>query len=138
MTKMKIYTNNAKINVTLQVGEDVVTFVLKPLTQGQKLDLMGMYGESAAEQVNMVVECLRLCLVQVKGLTDENDEEWNVSIQEGKVTTESLDVIMNIPPLSPICVVAMQLLQGLPSNGKVKGPDGKELKGVTVKLGNGS
>ena len=131
---MKVFSNQFKVQVDLQVEDEVIKFYFNPLTYAQKSELSARITASstAKEQADMVIDALKYSLISIEGLVDENDNPWIVKRENNQADDATVDMLTNIPELSKILVIAANLLRGIPKDGKLSDENGNEIEGLTI------
>jgi len=133
---MRVYTNNTRVNVSLEVDGKPVVFKLKPLTFAQKSEFASMPTATSIDQMRVLIKALQFTLVSASGIQDEDGNPWQLSHDaEGLVASESIDALIGVPEMAPVSLVAIGLLKSIPSEGELCDAGGNVIPGVTVALG---
>lgn len=117
-----------------------VTFTISPLTRGQKIQIndcvKNISGNMEPDIFEMQCLYLRFGLKAVEGVTYSDGEPFILTFENGELSDESLDEVLNIPQKAEIMTAAWQFLNGAPD--EVVDPiSGKVLEGVKVKIEQG-
>lgn len=134
---MKVYIPKDRVKVSLK-GSDLA-FVLSPLTAKQKGEVMSCLtlkgGDAIQDRWEMVRLAIRYSLKGIDGITDSEDKPIEMTLDpDGGLSTDSMDVVMNMGTAMDLCyTAALQLAtQGLP-DGTILNPNtGKPFEDVEV------
>lgn len=135
---MLIHRKTDKIEVEFlsESGESVTAF-FAPLTTGEKSMIISQApnGNDAGAVLSFARAVIKSTLKEIRGLTCLDGTEYNLQIEDGKVTDECLDDVMNIPELfTKTMTISSLFLAGIPKEGQVMNPQtGEPIAGVTVK-----
>lgn len=118
---------------------DELELELKPLNFKQKQELWIQYREEleteyperALDLLNR--NAMKMSIKSVKGLIDQDGEEWVPSFDEEMLSDESLDDLLGIEVKDKLVLAVTAFLNGFPKDGEIKDPmTGKLLEGVTI------
>ncbi len=113
---MRIYKPGERI--TLKIDE--IEFVVSPLTFPEKSEILTKMGKASAlkdpqEAFKTNFETLRYAIKDVNGFEDEDGKPWRPSFDEdGRLSWESLDVLLNMSVTEPVMNHIASFLQGIP------------------------
>lgn len=118
-------------------NDDKVTAYFSPLTTGEKSLIISQApnGNDAGAVLSFARAVIKSTLKGIKGLTCLDGSEYKLELEDGKVTEDCLDDVMNIPELfTKTMTVSSLFLAGIPQEGEVKNPQtGTVIPGVFVK-----
>lgn len=129
MNGFRIYKTTDKIEVKI----DGISFFISPLTYGQKCELQPLMFKAASgnmeSAMDAVIKSIKFSLKDVKGLYVDDDTEYKLVMDNGEVSDESIDDLMNLPMSSKLSAVCSSLINGL-STGGIKSQDGSVIEGI--------
>ena len=124
----KIFRKSDRIKVKIGTGEEGLTLSLAPLSQHLKVEIQALFiRASAAKNPKLNNEGLMLALKNsikaMEGVTDQNDEPYQLEFVDGVLSDECLDDLMNMSMADKLMFVAGNMVNGVPSqiideNGK--------------------
>jgi hypothetical protein len=132
---MLIYKKSDKVSISIE-GID---FKISPLTFHQKNELQqhmikAVQGDME-EAMLSVRKSLRFCVKDIKGVfyMDEagDKREYQLEFEEGQLTDDCLDELLNLPISSKLNSVCAAMLQGVPD--KILDREGNEIEGIKIK-----
>jgi hypothetical protein len=134
MNVSRIYKTSSRIEVKI---EDLSIFI-SPLSYHQKMELQDLMVKAAAGDMDAamkaIVKALKVTLKDIRGVVtvNENNEDvpYVLEFQDGEVTDDCINDLLNMPVSNKITAVCTSLLGGVPD--KILGPDGKPLEGVSI------
>ena len=135
---MIIYRKDDKVSVKI----DDIEIKISPLTHAQKSELQSHMMKAVNGDMNeamiSVQKSLKFAVKDIKGVffMDGNDKrEYALSFEDGQLTDECIDELLNLPISNKISSVCSALLQGVPD--KIVDKDGKEIEGIKILSGGG-
>ena len=131
---MIIYRKEDKVSVKI----DDIEIKISPLTHSQKSELqshmMKAVNGDMDEAMVSVQKSLKFAIKDIKGVfyMDGSDKrEYSLSFNDdGFLSDECIDELLNLPISNKISSVCSALLQGVPD--KILDKDGKEIEGIKV------
>lgn len=133
---MIVYSKDDRFS--LDMGE--VQFVLSPLSQKQKMEILSLGRISNGEEsksLDMAMKTIQYCLKEVHGIQRGDGSEYVLEMENGLATEDAIDTIMNCQLSEKLISSCMQFLSGVPD--KIINPvSGEELDGVQFKYLGGS
>lgn len=135
---MLAVSNDTKVSFKVKHGKETIEIIFRPLTQREKGEIAQYTitngGEVAVNRTKALTLILKKTILEVKGFTDLDGKEWNVEKdEEGNLTEESVDVLMNCPVYQPISSMGWSLSNQVPS--ALYDPlTGEEMKHVKIKF----
>jgi hypothetical protein len=135
---MLIHKKSDRIEVEFTCENDEkITAYFSPLTGGEKSLIIAQAPSQTdtAAVLGFAKAVIRSTLKEIRGITCLDGSSYVLQIQDGKVTEECLDEVMNIPELfSKTMTVSSLFLAGIPKDGQVINPaNGEPVPGVIVK-----
>lgn len=130
----KIYTINDKIPV--KIGD--IIFYISPLKYSQKCELQS-YMTKAIEDNNMQLaqdaafKAIQYSVKDVKGLTHMDGSEFRVDIEEGILSEESVDNLLNIEHSTKLAALCTSLINGI-ANKIIDPYTGKTMEGISFEV----
>jgi hypothetical protein len=124
---MKVYGPKDRIKVKLiSPDKETLGFILSPLTAKQKGEVaacMSMKaGEAMQDRWEMVRLALKYSLKCIEGIEDADGNAIVLALgEDGGLTEESMDTVMNIPDMELAYTAALQLAAGA-TNGTILNP----------------
>jgi hypothetical protein len=133
--KMIIFKKNDKVSINI----DGIEFKISPLTFHQKSELqthmVKAVGGNMDEAMTSVRKSLKYCVKDIKGVhyIDEDDvkREYQLEFEEGYLTDDCLDELLNMPFSNKLNSVCAAMLQGIPE--EILDADGKPIEGIKIK-----
>lgn len=132
---MIIYRKQDRVSVNI----DGIEIKVSPLSHNQKTILQGhmmkaVGGDMDAAMIS-VRQSIKFSLKEIKGIfyiDDEGDKrEYQLEFENGELTDECIDDVLNMPISSKLNSVCASLLQGVPD--KILDNKGKEIEGIKIK-----
>ena len=132
---MIIYRKQDRVSVNI----DGIEIKVRPLSHNQKTILQGhmmkaVGGDMDAAMIS-VRQSIKFSLKEIKGIfyiDDEGDKrEYQLEFENGELTDECIDDVLNMPISSKLNSVCASLLQGVPD--KILDNKGKEIEGIKIK-----
>lgn len=119
----------------IKVEIDEIVFHLSTLTFEQKTEIQALIVQAIKGNDNQkVLEATRLAIrytvKDVTGLVD-GDDVWKPEIDNGCVTDDSLDILLNLPLSQKLCQVASTLAVQIPKDSFLD-ETGKGIEGVKL------
>lgn len=132
---MLIYRKNDKVTVEI----DGIEIKVSPLTFGQKSELQGHMMKAVDgemdEAMTSVRKSMKYCIKEIKGIEylDEDGEkhEYQLQFEDGQLTDDCIDELLNLPISAKLSTVCSNMLQGVPD--KILDDSGNEIEGIKVK-----
>jgi hypothetical protein len=119
-------------------NDDKVTAYFTPLTMAEKNLIIAAVPQNT-EDVSGVLSFSRMVikatLKGISGIKCVDGSDYSLTMEDGKVTDDCLDEIMNLPDLfQKTMLVSNLFLQGVPREGKIVNPQtGKTIDDIIVK-----
>lgn len=132
---MIIYRKSDRVSVSI----DGIEIKVSPLSHQQKTILQGhmmkaVGGDMEAAMIS-VRQSIKYSLKDLKGvfyIDDSGDQrEYQLEFENGELTDECIDEVLNMPISGKLNSVCAALLQGVPD--KVLDNKGKEIEGIKIK-----
>ena len=129
MAKIYRTTDRVKVNI------DDVTVKLAPLTLSQKKEIQGHLYKSVTEKdmqaaQDAAILAVKYSLKSIKGLYDQNDEEYQLQMDNNTVSDECIDDLLNIEISDKLALVCTSLLHGI--NKEIVDPNtNKKIEGIS-------
>lgn len=136
---MRVFTKNDRVRVELAHAGGVVAFLLKPLSVGEKAEVMESVrlskGEALQSGYDMARKAIKFSLVAVEGFTNSSGGEYQVTKDaDGKVSDDSISDLLNMPLSAATLIRASTaMIQGIPSE-LIDTDTGKPLENVKVSV----
>lgn len=135
---MLVVRNSDRISFKVKHNKDEIELIFRPLTNAEKGELAQFTDiEGGAEMVNRskaLALILKKTILKVKGFRDLDGNEWEPTRDEdGLLTDDSVDVLLNTPVYGRISVIGWNLLNSVPSV-LLDPTNGREMKDVKVKF----
>jgi len=132
---MMIYKTSDKISVNI----DGIDIKISPLTHAQKTQLQSHMMKAVAGDMEAAMDSVRLSisfsLKDIKGITfmdeDGEEREYKLQFEDGLLTDECIDDMLNMPISGKLNSVCATLLQGVPD--KIVDENGDEIEGIKIK-----
>tara|TARA_Y100001936_G_C16091405_1_gene686522 strand:- start:6447 stop:6875 length:429 start_codon:yes stop_codon:yes gene_type:complete len=132
---MIIYRSTDRVKVEI----DGINFKISPLTFQQKQELQGHMIKAVSGDMNeamiSVSKSLKYCLKDMSGVfyidEDGQKREYKLSFEDGVLTDDCIDELLNMPFSSKLNSVCSAMLQGVPE--KILDADGNEIEGIKIK-----
>ena len=121
---MKVYSLKDRITVDI----DGVSFKLAPLSYKQKIEIQNML--TTGQESEGTIKAVQYSLKDVEGLTDSNDNEYELRFDDNGLTEDCLDEILNIETSMKLVTTCVTFINGIPK--QIITPDGKPLEGVKI------
>ena len=121
---MKVYSLKDRITVDI----DGVSFKLAPLSYKQKIEIQNML--TTGQESEGTIKAVQYSLKGVEGLTDSNDNEYELRFDDNGLTEDCLDEILNIETSMKLVTTCVTFINGIPK--QIITPDGKPLEGVKI------
>ena len=115
---------------------DGVTFHFKPLSVGEKTELMGLLNndQTASQLIDWTKAVSARGLRSVDGRELDDGSKYVLEFNGQVLTEECLDDLLNLPISDKLITVGSLFIRGVPHDGVVINPqNGKQLDGVVVK-----
>ena len=127
----KIYRTTDRIKVNIHD----MCFSLSPLTISQKREIQGHLYQAVKEQDLLSAQeaamlSIKYSVKSVKGLYDQNNEEYQLEFDGGFLSDNCVQDLMNIESNETLANVCNSLLYGI-QNPLVDPLTGKEIQGVS-------
>lgn len=133
---MIVYSSSDRFSLKV----DGVEFLLSPLTQKQKLDVLSVGQINNGEQgksLDMAMKTIQYCLKGVKGIERPDGSEFEIKMDKGVASEESIDTLMNCQVSDTVMSACMQFLNGIPD--KIVNPvSGEAMDGVEFSYSGGT
>lgn len=127
---MRIY----KVSDRVPVKIDDIEVKISPLTFQQKANVQAELLKAQDGNPLAVMAATRLALKyavkEISGVENEDGSPYQVELENGELSEESVDNLLNLDPSQRIELVCMTLLQGRPS--VPVDAEGKPLKGIKI------
>lgn len=135
---MKVYGPKDRIKVKLiSPDKETLGFILSPLTAKQKgevascLSMRG--GEAVQDRWEMVRLALKYSLKGIEGLEDSEGNAVKLALgEDGGLTDESMDLVVNVPDMDLAYTAALQLASGTTSGQVINPSTGQPFDNVEV------
>lgn len=119
---MKIKKTTDKIKLEI----DEITVFFSPLTYSQKQEVLTIMNKAHKDNDLMslndgITLALRYSLKEIKGLTEEDGSTYQLKIQDGTVTEDCINDILNLSVSSKMQQIAGKLLNGVPEDFAIEG-----------------
>ena len=118
--------------VTLKI--DDVTLKLAPLSYSQKMKIQGMLMKESGTQIENIAETTRALIEfsvkSIDGVHYSDGEKFELEFDEGKLSEDSIDNLLNMEISEKLQISLMQLTQGIPT--KITDQKGNEIEGVKI------
>jgi len=132
---MLIYKKSDKVSVS--IGD--IDFKISPLSFHQKSELQAHMIKAVKgdmdEAMVSVRKSLKYCVKDIKGVHYLDEEgskrEYQLEFEDGELTDDCLDELLNMPFSSKLNSVCAAMLQGIPD--KVLDNEGNEIEGIKIK-----
>ncbi len=119
-------------NDVIKVKVHDIEVHLNPLTHHQKNKIQSLLVSGNVDSLmagaTMAIKC---AIKDVKGLTLPDGSEYRLSFENGQVTDESLDDLMNLQCQGELSSVCIQLVNGIPDDF-INNETGEVLPGVKI------
>jgi hypothetical protein len=131
---MRIYRTSQKIEVKIEG----ISIYISPLSFHQKMELQThMVAASQGdmdEAMKGVVKALKFSMKGIRGVTvedhDGNEVDYELSFEDGELTEDCVNELLNMPVANKISAVCTSLLSGI--QNQILDHEGKPLQGVSV------
>ena len=125
-----------KTTETFELKVNEVTFKLRPLTKAQKKEVQSVVrmksGVETSSALDMAEVALAYAVADVDGLEDDKGT-WKPNIVSGKLDSDSIDVLLNLPFNRPLLDTAFKLVgEGVPT--QLLDDSGNPYEGVEIAL----
>lgn len=135
---MKVYGPKDRIKVKLiSPDKETLGFILSPLTAKQKgevaacLSMRG--GDAVQDRWEMVRLALKYSLKAIEGIEDADGNPIQLSLgDDGGLTDESMDTVVNIPDMDLAYTAALQLASGTTAGQIINPSTGNPFDNVEV------
>jgi hypothetical protein len=125
-----------KTNQIVPIEIDGVTFSFRPLSMGEKTELMGELEKDKSTGALMQWTRAVVCrsLRDVRGLTNEDGSEYRPAFDGDRLSNEAMDDMMNLPISEKIMLVGGLFIKGVPADGQLIHPQTRQpIEGIIVK-----
>ena len=127
-----------RLNQCIEVKISDASFYFRPLTYYQKIELQCIWEKILKDKtlkLRLSMDAIRLALkyslVDVIGISDENEIEYKLEKENDCLTDTCLDEILNLPVSKEITACVMSLVNGIPK--EIHDPTtGEVLKNVAI------
>ena len=132
-----IYTTKDRIPVN--IGD--ITFQISPLSYQQKTTLQALMNKAISEKdmtfaQDAAFQSVKLAVKSVKGLELPNGDSFSVELENGVLTDESVDNLLNIEQSNALAAVCSSLINGI-ANNIIDPYTGKTMEGISFGEGTG-
>jgi hypothetical protein len=128
---VKLYKTTDRVSVKI----DELEFKISPLTFEQKANIQ---SELISGDPIGIVKGARLAIKYsvkgVSGIVDANDQAYELAFENGELTDECVDDLLNVDQESKLSLVCTSLLNGIPKD-IIDPQTNKKIKGVTIDPG---
>lgn len=119
---MRVYKISDKIKIKI----DELTFSVSPLSisdknEVQTLMLEGQKEQNLAKLNDAIHLAIKLSVKDVEGLTDSNNEAYKFTYDNGKMSDENLNDLLNLPVSEKMIKVCSQIVSGVPTDFTIEG-----------------
>lgn len=116
----RIYRKSDRIKVKIGTGDDAVTLSLSPLSQHEKLEVQSLMFESrlqgkASSAVEGVAKAIKYAVKGMDGVIDSDEKPYELQFENGVLTDECVQDILNMELAGKIMFVCSALTSGVPS-----------------------
>ncbi len=135
----RIYKRDTRVSIKI----DDLVIEVSPLSLDQKSEVstLMLHGRNACDlkELNKAISlAIKYAVKSVKGLTDENDDPYNVSFDGDSLSDQCVEELMNIEESEKMVMVCTALINKIPkmfTDMRGKAIEGVELisKGVASK-----
>jgi hypothetical protein len=127
----KIYKKTDRIKVKI----DDVIVTLSPLTlaqkqEGQSLIIEGQTHNDPHKASNGIFYLIKCALKDIKGVEDQDGNEYKLSFENGMVSDECFDELLNLEIHQKLMMVCSSLAVTVPN--EFKDQNGKPIDGVEI------
>lgn len=112
--------------ITVKIHD--ITIEISPLTFEQKSVCQALI--IGGDHMKAAFYALQSSLKSIKGIENADGSNYELAMQDGKVTAECVDDLLNLSESTEMQFVALSLLQGVPKEF-VDPSTGKPMKGVS-------
>lgn len=127
---MKIYKVTDKIPVKI----DTLEFKISPLQHIQKTNIQREILKAEQGDPFALMDAAKLAIKyavkEVKGITDQDDNEYVLEFENGELTENCVDDLLNADQEQKLSLVCMGLVKGIPTAPVDQ--NGKPIKGIKV------
>lgn len=124
----KIYRRDSRISLNI----DGLAVKISPLTFHQKMEVQDLVLEGTAmSAMKGAALALRYSLKDIKGLKDDDGDDYHLEVENDMVSEECIDDLFNIEQGTKLTLIALNLLQGVPQSF-VDPNTGEPIEGVKV------
>lgn len=131
-----IWRKSDRIKVRIGKGEDAIVLVVSPLTQHEKaqtsaLISKGSESKNTTDIMNGVMLAIKYAVKGIENVVNSDGSPYELKFtDEGILSDESLEDIMNLPQAAMVTYISSNLVNGVPS--KFLDANGKELPEVEI------
>lgn len=118
----RIYKTSDRVTVKI----DELTIKIAPLNlhqknQIQRMMLDGQKTQDLPKLNQALILAIKYCLKDIKGLEDNNEESYKLEFENGELTDECLDDLMNIEAGPKLIQTCAAFVSGIPKEFKIEG-----------------
>ena len=122
---MKIYKLTDRVTIKIEG----LTFKLAPLSWQKKAEIQALMVEGKHTEGSVM--CVKECVKDVQGLETLAGEKYEIRLEDGVLSEESLNDIMNIEDSAKLMLACASLVNGIPKE-IVHPVSGERIEGVQV------
>lgn len=124
----KVYRTKDKISVKI----DDITVKISPLTYEQKAVIQSLLiSGDPLSVVKAAKESIRYAVKEVSGVEDADGNPYELEFDNGVLSEDCIDDLLNIDPEDKLSLVCTSLLQGIPK-GFIDPQTGKPIEGISI------
>jgi len=114
---MKIYSTKDRIKIAI---DDIVVSIT-PLTYAQKKEIQTMLikGREPGNEnlyIDASHDAIKYAIKDVKGFTNTSGEEYKLEFQDGILSDECIDDLLNTEVSARLTAICLDLVNGIPSD----------------------
>lgn len=135
-----------RINDRVPVKIDEITVSISPLTYKQKIEIQdcgfmitnsGLVQKQKFDINKMIFLVLKFTVKDVEGLEDIRGNKYKLEFEDEdkqSLTDECVEDLLNVPMKNKMSLVLMQLMNGLPDDGRIRNPENPKefISGVEI------
>lgn len=130
----RIYKTTDRVKVKV----DDLTFSISPLSYAQKSEIQSKLYKAVNDQDMLAAQdaavlSIKYAVKSVKGLTDGNDEPYQLEMENNQLTQQCIDDLLNIEQNTKLAAVCTSLVHGI-STEIVDPNTGEKLEGVSFEV----